>query len=191
MKGAMKHRRRNAAWSPGLAMNRGGFTLVELVMVIVLLGILAIFVAPKLPDMTSTKAGAFIDKLRVDIRYAQSLAMTRNLRSRVYFNGTNGAAPASGYSVVTATTSTCTAFTDPAMSGPVRVALGAGDYAKISIVPGMNCLEYDSLGRPYDCTIAPAPAACSTTLSGIAITVQANAAAVGTVTITTQTGAVN
>lgn len=171
-------------------MNRKGFTLIELVMVIVLIGLLAVYAAPRLGSITTTKAAVFTDKLRVDIRYAQNLAMTRNLRSRVYFNGTGGA-PASGYAVVTGTTSTCTAFIDPVVGGPVRVTLGAGEYAGISVVPDMNCLEYDALGRPYDCTLAPAPAACSTTLSGMAISVQANAVEVGTVTITTQTGAVN
>ena len=171
-------------------MDRKGFTLIELVMVLVLIGIVAAVVIPRLGDMTTTNAAAFADKLRADIRYAQNLAMTRNLRSRVIFNGTNGA-PASGYAVVTGTTSTCSAFVDTVIGGPVRVTLGAGDYINISIAPGMNCLEYDSLGRPYNCTIAPAPAACSTTLSGMAITVQANAATVGTVTITTATGAVN
>jgi prepilin-type N-terminal cleavage/methylation domain-containing protein len=171
-------------------MDRKGFTLIELVMILVLAAILAAVVIPRLGDMTTTKAAAFMDKLRVDIRYAQNLAMTRNLRSRVIFNGTGGA-PASGYAVVSGTTSTCSAFIDPVVGGPVRVTLGAGDYANISIVPGMNCLEYDALGQPYNCTTAPAPASCSTTLSGMAITVKANAATVGTVTITTQTGAVN
>jgi hypothetical protein len=159
-------------------------------MIIVIIGILAVFTSSKLGNIPSMKAGAFVDKLRADIRYAQDLAMTRNLRSRVYFNGTGGA-PASGYAVVSSTTSTCSAFTDPVIGGPVRITLGTGNYVNISIVPGMNCLEYDSLGRPYDCTIAPAPAACSTTLNGMAITVQANAAPVGTVTITPQTGAAN
>jgi MSHA pilin protein MshC len=181
---------RHEALSRGQAMKCTGFTLIELVMVIVLIGIIAIVVVPKLPDIASTKAGAFIDKLRADIRFAQNLAMTRNLRSRVYFNGTGGA-PASGYAVVSSTTSTCTAFTNPFVGGPLTVALGAGDYANISITPARACLEYDSLGRPYDCTTAPAPAACATTLNGMTITVKANAAAVGTVTVSSQTGAVN
>ena len=174
-------------------MDRKGFTLIELVMVLVLVSIIAVVVVLRLPNVTSTKAGAFVDKLRVDIRYAQNLAMTRNTRSRVRFNG-NGTAPPSGYAVVTSTTSTCTSFiaaTDPAVGSALTVSLGTGDYANISIVPSMNCLEYDSLGRPYNCTTAPAPAACSTTLNGMTITVQANAATVGTLTVSSQTGAVN
>jgi len=77
-------------------MNHKGFTLMELVMVIVLIAIVAVFVAPRLGDVTAMKAGAFTSKLRADIRYAQNLAMTRNRRARVYFNGT-GTAPNPGY----------------------------------------------------------------------------------------------
>ena len=39
-------------------MDYKGFTLIELVMIIVLLGIIAVFVAPRMPDVTSTKAAA-------------------------------------------------------------------------------------------------------------------------------------
>jgi MSHA pilin protein MshC len=182
--------RRNDVLSRGRAMSISGFTLIELVMVIVLIGILAVFAAPKLLDVTSMRAGSFVDKLRVDIRFAQNLAMTRNLRSRVYFNGTGGA-PASGYAVVSSTTSTCTAFTNPFIGGPLSVSLGTGDYANISVTPSMNCLEYDSLGRPYNCTLAPAPAACSTTQTGMTVSVNASAATIGMITVSAQTGAVN
>ena len=172
-------------------MKTAGFTLIELVMVLVLIGILAVFVAPKLGDVTSSNAGAFTDKLRADIRYAQNLAMTRNLRSRAYFNGT-GTAPPSGYAIVSSFTSTCTSFvaaTDPALSSSLTITLGTGSYANISVAPGTKCLEYDSLGRPYDCignlTI------CSSVLSGMTVTIKAGAAAAGSVTISQETGAVN
>ena len=67
------------------AENRG-FTLAELVIIILLIGILAVFVAPRMLDVTSTKAAAFADKLRADIRYTQNAAMTANRRYRVYVN---------------------------------------------------------------------------------------------------------
>ena len=57
-------------------MNRKGFTLIELIMVIVLIGIIAVYAAPRLSSVTDTKAGAFVDKLRADIRYAQSQAVS-------------------------------------------------------------------------------------------------------------------
>ncbi len=168
-------------------MNRKGFTLIELVMVLVLIGIIAMFVAPRMVDVTGTKAGAFRDKLRADIRYAQNLAMTRNLRSRVDFSTLNR------YSVQSSTTSTCSAFPDaidPATSGTFTVVLNTGDYVGITLtLPAMTCLEYDSLGRPYNCTgLGPA---CAVLFSGMTVTVNANAVAVGSVTVSSQTGAVN
>ncbi|MCK9419922.1 MAG: type II secretion system GspH family protein [Nitrospirae bacterium] len=171
-------------------MNRKGFTLIELVMVLVLIGIIAMFVAPRMVDVAGTKAGAFRDKLRADIRYAQNLAMTRNLRSRVDFSTLNQ------YSVQSSTTSTCSAFPaaiDPAISAAFTVVLNTGDYVGITLtLPApMNCLEYDSLGRPYDCTGLGLACAGPALLSGMTVTVNANAVAVDNVTVTAQTGAVN
>jgi MSHA pilin protein MshC len=178
-------------------MDRKGFTLIELVMVLVLIGIVAIVVVPRLPNVAATKAGALVDKLRADIRYAQNLAMTRNTRSRVRFNG-NGTAPPSGYTVVTSTTSTCTSFiaaTDPARGGALTVTLGTGDYANISVVPGKNCLEYDSLGRPCDCsasgTMLPGSSCFTSISSALTVTINAGSVAAGSITISLQTGAVN
>lgn len=56
-------------------MNRAarGFTMVELVMVIVLLGVLAIFVMPRM-DTTSYRAQEFRDKTVAALRYAQKTA---------------------------------------------------------------------------------------------------------------------
>jgi prepilin-type N-terminal cleavage/methylation domain-containing protein len=166
-----------------------GFTLIELVMVIVLIGILAAFVAPNLGNITSTNAGAFSDKLRADIRYAQNLAMTRNARARVYFNGT-GAAPAVGYAVAqdNSAVGDCSSFVvaaDPAGGGNLTVTLNTGDYANITVASSTNCLEYDSLGRPYDCIANLA--ICSATSAGVTVTINPT----GSVAITAQTGAVN
>lgn len=174
-----------------------GFTLIELIMVIVLIGILAVYATSKLGNMTITNAAAFSDKLRADIRYAQNLAMTRNSRARVYFNGTGTAPNPAGYAVVSDTSALhdCSGFTaavDPAGSASLRVILNTGTYAGITVTPtaGMNCLEYDSLGRPYNCNAVPAN--CLSPSAGLmTISVNANAVAVGSVTVTPQTGAVN
>lgn len=58
----------------GLRRDRhdGGFTLVELVMVIVVVGALAVFVMPRMLDLTDWRLRAFGDELR-----AQSMAMQR------------------------------------------------------------------------------------------------------------------
>lgn len=57
--------------------NRGkGFTLIELVLVIVILGILAIVAIPAFNNLTPISLDAAARKVKEDLRYAQSLATT-------------------------------------------------------------------------------------------------------------------
>ena len=169
-------------------MKRNGFTIIELVIVILLIGIMAAIAAPRLWNISSSKAGAFREKLRADIRYAQNLAMTRNLRSRVSFGVTS-------YSIMTSTTSTCSAFpvaTDPATGQPLTVDLTLAPYTASGItlsLPAMTCLEYNSIGQPYDCTLLGN--VCATFSSGMTVTVNSASGVAGTVVISSQTGAVN
>jgi Tfp pilus assembly protein FimT len=163
--------------------------MIELVMVILLIGIIAAFVVPSMGNLTSTKSGSFAGKLRADIRYAQDLAMTRNARARVYFNNT-GTAPAAGYAVAqdSSATGNCSSFaaaSDPAGGGNLTVTLNAGTYAGITVTPGFSCLEYDSLGKPYNCS--GGLGVCSSTSAGMTVTINPS----GSVVITDQTGAVN
>lgn len=169
-------------------MDRKGFTLIELIMVIVLIGILAAVAAPRLGNITVTNAGPFADKIRADIRYAQNLAMTKNKRTRVILTNTTYAVTQDNS--VASNCSSFVAVTDPAGEGNLSIVLNTGNYAGITILPS-GCLEYDSLGRPYDCTLLPAPGACSTALSGMSISINANAALAATATVSAQTGAVN
>jgi len=174
-------------------LKRQGFTLIELIMVIVLIGIIAFFAAPRLGTIPSTNAGAFADKLRADVRYVQDVAMARNRRTRVYFNGT-GSAPAAGYAAAqdNSALANCSAFTavaDPASYGNLTVTLNTGSFAGITITPTMTCLEYDALGRPYNC--GGSLGSCSSAAAGMSIVVNGNGTAVSTIAVTSQTGAVN
>jgi len=160
-------------------VNHKGFTLIELVMILVLIGILAAVAAPKFVDVSSTNAAAFADKLRADIRYAQNLAMTRNQKYRVYINVPPApAGPGGGYAVVNDANGNGTwgeageFAREPAGTGNLRVVLGAGDYAGVTVSPN-TFIEFDSLGRP--------------TMGGTTLTVSGGA----TVTVIAETGAVN
>ena len=168
-------------------MKHGGFTLIELVMVIVLIGILAVYAAPKLGNITSTNSGAFTDKLRADIRYAQNLAMSQNRSYRIYFNTAPSSNP--GYAVVNdanadgwGTTGANEYAQDPARSGNLSIALNAGQYAGITFSAigfSGNYVEFNSLGVPYD------------SLGALTVSKSVTVSPVGTVTVTAQTGAVN
>jgi Tfp pilus assembly protein FimT len=157
-----------------------GFTLVELVLIIVILGILAVFAVPRMADTTAAKAAAAARKLQSDIAYAQELAMTRNVRYRVYVNA--APAPAAGYAV---TDSAGNPAPDPA-GGNLSVTLNSGSYAGITISGGFSgsFIEFNTLGVPYNSGGAPLGAAST-------LTVNANAAPERTVTIQPQTGKVS
>ncbi len=163
-------------------MNRKGFTLIELVVILVLLGIIAAFVAPRLGGVTDSKAAAFADKLRADIRYAQALAMSEGRRYRVYVN--TSPAPNPGYAVVNDANGNGTwgeageAAVDPAGGGNLSVTLNSGEFTGITVsTPAGGYIEFNSLGAP--------------TAGGVTLTVYGDAVAAGTVTIADQTGAVN
>lgn len=156
-------------------------------MILVLVGILAAFAAPRIGDIATTKAGAFVDKLRADIRYAQDLAMTQNRRYRVYFNA--APSPNPGYAVVNDADGNGTwggageVATDPAGSGSLNIALNTGQYSGITFSAvgfSGNYVEFNSLGVPFDSAGAFAVNKVITLSPGGT-----------TVTVTAQTGAVN
>ena len=165
------------------AENRG-FTLAELVIIILLIGILAVFVAPRMLDVTSTKAAAFADKLRADIRYTQNAAMTANRRYRVYVNTAPAPVP-NGYIVVNDLDADGNwgagageVALDPAGGGNLVLTLNTGDYAGITVsTPPGGFVEFNALGTP--------------TGGAVTITILGNLVAAATVTIAAQTGAVN
>lgn len=168
-----------------------GFTLIELVVILVILAILAAVIESRMPDYRAVNASAFADKLRADIRYAQSAAMTGNRRTRVHFNGSDGA-PNPGYAVVTDASAggNCGSFSplpDPAGGGSLSVALGSGMFSGISVAASAACLEFDSRGTPYSC--AAFPASCSTAPGGM--TADVNGDPTLRVAVTAGTGAVN
>lgn len=169
---------------------RRGLALVELVLVLVLLGILALVAMPWMDDLTAPKVTATARKLASDITYAQHLAMTRGERYRVYFN--TAPAPAQGYAVVNDLDGDGNwgepgeFAVDPAGRGDLVVVLNTGDYAGITIPSGSigfagSFVEFNTLGVPFD--------------GGGAITAPTSIAVSGgtsqTVTVQPNTGRVN
>jgi len=55
-----------------------GFTLIELIMVMVMVGILAVFVAPRLFDANVFKSRGFADQVQATLRYAQKEAIAQH-----------------------------------------------------------------------------------------------------------------
>ncbi|MEW6684079.1 MAG: GspH/FimT family pseudopilin [Nitrospirota bacterium] len=167
---------------------RDGFTLVELILIILILVTIAAAVIPTIGDTTGMRMSATARKVQSDIAYAQSLAMTSGQRYRVYFN--LAPAPAAGYAVVNnadgdANWGEAGEFArDPNGGDSLSVTLNAGTYAGVTISAvgfSGSFVEFDSLGRPYD-NLGLLAAANTVTLAG--------GSATQTVTVTPQTGRV-
>jgi prepilin-type N-terminal cleavage/methylation domain-containing protein len=67
---------------------RKGFTLIELVMVMVIIGILVSLAIPRFDSFYSIKLSGAMKKAIGDIRYVQQMAISRHTNARVVFNKT-------------------------------------------------------------------------------------------------------
>ena len=113
-----------------------GFTLVELVMVIAIVGTLALFVAPKALDMTAWRLRAFGDELTTRMQAMQRLALVQR-RPVVATIDTTGVVfgYASGGSLATVA---CPPTVTPCISesGPRTVTFNASNTGRASTSTG-------------------------------------------------------
>jgi len=65
------------------AKNNRGFTLIELVMVIVIVGIMAVAIIPKFGDLRSIGQDKFFDEVVAALRYGKELAVATGCQVRV------------------------------------------------------------------------------------------------------------
>ena len=122
---------------------RAGFTLVELVIVIVVLGIVSVYAAMKSVSAAEATLPSQAQKMASDIRHTQTLAYTWGKRLRISItSGVNGS-----YSVscVTAGASPCdtSPVIDPATGNGFSVAL-----QKNVVLDPSPTLDFNSLGQP-------------------------------------------
>lgn len=152
-----------------------GFTLLELVVTLLILGVLAALIAPRAPtDQFVLSAAA--EKLKADIRYLQTLSMTQGRRHQMMM--TISSSPVtyqfmltSGAVVAHPVAGNAPATVDP----PIIVALGN--------LPD-RVLAFDGLGSPYTNALAT-----TQLTSAASIQLSLNGAS-RTLTIQPQTGSV-
>lgn len=161
-----------------LVRRSSGFTLVELVTVIVLAAILAAVAVARLADRSGFDAAGFADQAAAMLRYAQKQAIAQNRDAAnpvfVRFDGNSitlclsAAWPCPTSSRVRAPMSiatdstTCTDEHWYCLANPDGVSYGVSLGAVAANAP--QFLAFDGLGRPYTGTAA-APLAAPMTLS--------------------------
>ena len=125
---------------------RQGFTLIELVMMITILGILALVFMPKTTAAPRVRLEAACQKIALDLRYAQEMAMAQQVRFGVSFDTANEA-----YFVYRV--NIATKARDPQTRNNFDVSFSQlNEFKGIDITSTnfSNIMEFDSKGGPYD-----------------------------------------
>ena len=122
-----------------------GFSLFELIMVIVIVGILAGLAVPRLSDVqTTTQARGYVDGLLSSIRYAQKLAISSECDTRVV--ASNNGYEIRQWVVCTPTSHLSTADTliqHPATAAPMQATPTNG-----IAITGLFDFYFDKKGQP-------------------------------------------
>lgn len=135
--------------------NKGAFTVIEMIIVMLIIGILAVVIIPRIAALYPIKLSGAAEKLASDLKYAQNLAMTKHIKHGVFFEPTLQRYTVSCYNV---DTGSWDVVEDPLKRGDdLRVDYTADpryqgieiDSAKFPPPSGSDSVEFDStLGRP-------------------------------------------
>lgn len=125
-----------------------GFTLVELVLILVLVGILSLFVMPRFFDQTTFDTRSFADDAQSMVRYAQKVAIAQNRNVFVVFTTNSGAlcfdAACSSHvhaPVARKATTTCNDAMWMCVDLPANINVG---------VAPVQVFYFNALGRPFN-----------------------------------------
>jgi len=156
-------------WPAGTDARQRGFTLIELIMVMVMLGVLAVFAAPRIFNSDDFYARGFHDETLALLRYAQKTAIAQRRTVCVSFNSTSAPYSVSLTMAATAAVTNCTTptpLTGPNGTPTVRARSGIAYNAT------PTDFNFDGLGQPITSAGAAVPTQNIQIVNATAVTVE-------------------
>lgn len=141
-----------------------GFTLVELVLVLVLTGVLALFVAPRMLDSRDVYARGFHDQTLSLLRYAQKSAIAQRRTVCVSFTSSSATLAMASSAATTDCASPVADF-----KGPDGGAAGISAKPGISYATTPAALRFNGLGQPSASVTLQVTSAAGTVTSAISV----------------------
>ncbi|MBY0241138.1 MAG: prepilin-type N-terminal cleavage/methylation domain-containing protein [Burkholderiaceae bacterium] len=173
-----------------LPVERGsaGFTLVELITVMVVVGVLGAVAAPRFFDRKAFDAVAFSNQVASILRYGQKTAIAQN---RSVYVRLNGSSVALCFDSTCASRVTAAAGSNSGSSSTLSQCSNSSTWACEGIPSGLamtsaSMFYFDPTGKPFHSTNIP-PTLVSTFTTDLTITVTGDGLSHNTV-VTTETG---
>jgi prepilin-type N-terminal cleavage/methylation domain-containing protein len=158
---------------------RPGFTLIEVIVVILMVAILSAVAVPRLANIGSSRAGVAARSIARDLTYARERAIATGTRTWVVFSPSTHS-----YSVLSEDPANpgrigATTLTDPNGTGkPFVQYLNTGEYVGVTMSSAVfgtgSEVGFDWVGKPYSNSSTALSANGTITLSGgYSVTVEA------------------
>lgn len=128
-----------------------GFTMIELIMVMVLMGVMAVFAAPRIFNSGNFNARGFHDETLAFLRYAQKTAVAQRRTVCIVFAAPGPAAASLSIASVAASGICDRSLTGPNKNCPDALGGSSGcihTRSGVSYSSSLDTLNFDGLGRP-------------------------------------------